>query len=713
MKIPGDPRIVSNTMTKSKTPKSESRIPNPESRTKSNALINETSPYLLQHAHNPVHWYPWSEESLELARKSNKPILLSIGYSACHWCHVMAHESFENEDTARVMNEHFINIKVDREERPDIDKIYQIAQQLLTQRPGGWPLTMLLTPADLVPFFAGTYFPPEPRFGLPGFKELLVQIAELYKTRAEDIQTQNQAVLEALHKIQQPSEDLPSNIDSRPLSSALRELNHAFDDKFGGFGGAPKFPQPPNLEFLLFSNPHIDSNGEAMKMLNLTLMRMAAGGIYDQLGGGFCRYSVDQYWLIPHFEKMLYDNGQLLFLYSQAWHLTKEPRYHDIARETADWLIRDMQSPEGGFYSSLDADSEGEEGKFYVWTPDEVERILDPDEAMLFKEYSGLAGPANFEGRWHLYLASSIESISSNHSIPEDEVRMTLSAAKTKLLRHRENREWPRRDDKILTSWNSLAIKGMATAALRFDEQEYQTSALRALEFIHEKMWQENRLFASYKDGAAHLNAYLDDYVFLIDAILSFLAVLWDDRWLQFAQSLVTVLLDQFFDQENGGFYFTSHDHEKLLVRRRDFMDDATPSGNGIAVRVLLEMAHITGEHSLLDAAEKTLKSAWSSIAETPHAHGSLLHGLVDYIYPRCQVILRGNKEEISLWRQRCQAEADLSTSIYAIPGESRDLPGILAECRPNGDVIGYLCEDFACKPPFTELHQLISGLKR
>jgi uncharacterized protein YyaL (SSP411 family) len=372
-----------------------------------------------------------------------------------------------------------------------------------------------------------------------------------------------------------------------------------------------------------------------------------------------------------------------------------------------------MQSPEGGFYSSLDADSEGEEGKFYVWGLDEVERLLDTDEAKVCKDYFGLTGPANFEGLWHLYIANTIESISLNHSLSNDEVYLAISSARKKLLQHRNTRIWPGRDDKILTSWNALAIKGMAMAALRLKEQEYLASALRALEFIHQKMWHDGRLFASYKDGKAHLNAYLDDYIYLIDAILTLLQVKWDDKYYHFAMDLSSVLIKQFYDNEHGGFYFTSHDHEKLLTRRREYMDDATPSGNGIAVRVLIDLAHLSGDHSLLDIAEKTLNCAWRGMVEIPHAHASLLHGLIDYLYPRRKLILRGQADNIGHWHDRCLAEANLGISIYAIPNESRDLPGLLAECRPTDDVTGYLCEEFSCRPPYTELGQLISGLKQ
>ena len=680
---------------------------------KANALINETSPYLLQHAYNPVHWYPWSEQALNLAKDENKPILLSIGYSACHWCHVMAHESFEDKEISAVMNKYFINIKVDREERPDLDRIYQTAQQLLTQRSGGWPLTMILSPDDHVPFFGGTYFPPQARFGLPGFIELLQRIAELYENEPKAINKQNLAVMEALQKVQMSSGVSPTELNLDPVTKGIQELSANFDKKFGGFGDAPKFPQTPTLEFLLHAS-QLSSNDvykSSMDMVNLTLAKMATGGIYDHLGGGFSRYSVDQYWLIPHFEKMLYDNGPLLYTYSQAWHITDNEHYQHIAIETANWLIRDMQAPNGGYYSSLDADSEGEEGKFYVWTPDEIKTILNESEYNIFSEYYGLTGPANFEGHWHLNISAKLDQISSNIKI-EDKIKILISA-KDKLLNVRGQRVWPERDEKILTSWNALAIKGMSIASLRLKNESYLQSAINALTFIHESMWHEDRLYASHKDGKSNLNAYLDDYAYLIDAIMTILSIRWDTKWLNFAQDLSTVLLDQFYDNEHGGFLFTSHDHEKLLQRRRDFMDDATPSGNGIATRALITLGHLTGNQKFIHAGEQTLKAAWHSLENIPYAHSSLLQALTNVCYPSRQIIIRGKEDDISVWQNTCYEIADVNTAVYAIPGFDSDLPGLLSQAGSQDRTVAYICEGFVCKAPVTTLDQLISDLKR
>ncbi|HEY7840856.1 MAG TPA: thioredoxin domain-containing protein, partial [Gammaproteobacteria bacterium] len=440
-----------------------------------NALAAETSPYLLQHAHNPVQWYPWGTEALERARRENKPILLSIGYSACHWCHVMAHESFEDEATAALMNEHFVNIKVDREERPDIDKIYQTAQQLLTRRTGGWPLTMFLTPEDQVPFFGGTYFPPEPRYGMPGFRDLLARVAEYYRSERAAIGRQNEALVETLERLQHVT--TPGQPDPAPLHAAVDELESIFDAQFGGFGGAPKFPHPSNLEFLAdyaaCRREEGDSGPErATRMTRFTLERMAEGGICDQLGGGFCRYSVDAYWMIPHFEKMLYDNGPLLALYADAWHVTREPLFRRVASETADWVMREMQSPDGGYYSSLDADSEGAEGRFYVWTQEEVRAALTDEEYRALAPRFGLDRPPNFEHAWHLHVFRPVGEISTLLSVDAAKVETLIDSARRKLLRVREKRVRPGRDEKVLTSWNALMIRGMARAALRLGRSD-------------------------------------------------------------------------------------------------------------------------------------------------------------------------------------------------------------------------------------------------
>jgi len=683
---------------------------------KANALIDETSPYLQQHAYNPVHWYPWSEQALKLAKDNDKPILLSIGYSACHWCHVMAHESFEDDDTAEVMNKYFINIKVDREERPDLDKIYQTAQQLLTERSGGWPLTMILNPDDHVPFYGGTYFPPEARHGLPGFQDLLRRVIEFYQNDKAAINKQNIAVKDALIKIQQTPNILPESIDSAPVSLGIQEMMNYFDPNYGGFSGAPKFPQTPSIEFLMCAKSHVspELSKSATDNMELTLTRMGQGGIYDQLGGGFCRYSVDKFWLIPHFEKMLYDNGPLLYNYSQAWKLTDHMFYKQIANDTANWIIRDMQSPEGGYYSSLDADSEGKEGKFYVWIQEEIKQLLDEQEFILFAEFYGLNKTANFEGQWHLHIASTFDELIKVSDLGHQQIIQLLTSAKKKLLNTRNLRVWPGRDEKILTSWNALAIKGMAIASLRLDDEIYIESANRSLTFIHETMWNQNRLSASYKDGKSHLNAYLDDYAYLIDALLTVLSVKWDTKWMNFTLELATVLMEQFYDKENGGFYFTSHDHEALLQRRRDFMDDATPSGNGIAARVLLQLSHLTGQQDYRDAAEKTFKATWHSLVKIPHAHASLLQAVCDYNYPPRQVILRGKLDEISKWKKECyEATTDIHTCIYAIPDNENVLPGLLAERKPQKKLsVAYICEGFVCREPITNLNQLISDLK-
>ncbi|MGH8121000.1 MAG: thioredoxin domain-containing protein, partial [Gammaproteobacteria bacterium] len=490
-----------------------------------NALIHETSPYLLQHAHNPVQWYPWGKEALERARQENKPILLSIGYSACHWCHVMAHESFEDPQTAAVMNEHFINIKVDREERPDLDRIYQAAQYLLTQRTGGWPLTMFLTP-DQLPFFGGTYFPPVSRYSLPGFRDLLLRVADYYRDALESIRKQNVSMLEALQQLGKVSPaDTGAPLHDEPLHIAVQQLAESYDPVHGGFGGAPKFPHPSSLELLLLHFLRYPEDGESarrsLNMLEHTLRNMAEGGIYDQLGGGFSRYSVDERWRIPHFEKMLYDNGPLLTLYTQTWQITRQPLYKTIALESADWVMREMQSPAGGYYSSLDADSEGHEGKFYVWDRAEIRSLLDTDEFAIAEKYFGLDQPPNFEGHWHLHVTAPLEPAT------EQAVGL-LRNARHKLLATRNTRIRPGRDEKILTSWNALMIKGMATAAAVFDDAPCFLSAERALKFLYTELWRNGRLLATCKDGKAHLNAYLDDHAFLIDAILALLSYRWN-----------------------------------------------------------------------------------------------------------------------------------------------------------------------------------------
>ncbi len=494
-----------------------------------NHLSAETSPYLLQHVNNPVDWYPWGEEALALARAQNRPILLSIGYSACHWCHVMAHECFEDAQVAAVMNQHFVNIKVDREERPDIDQIYQMALHMLTRRNGGWPLTLFLTP-DQKPFFGGTYFPKAPRHGLPGFLDLLPRVAETYHVRGEEIERQGESLLKSLANML-PSGNLEASAFSeQPLDQALAELENRFDSVNGGFGDPPKFLHPTELEFCL-RRYFAARNGKALHMASHTLKKMAEGGVYDQLGGGFCRYSTDEYWHIPHFEKMLYDNGPLLRLYADAWLATRNPLFEQVVEETAAWVMREMQAQGkngtgggtigGGYYSTLDADSENEEGKFYAWDRDEVAQTVSPEEYAVVAPYYGLSDNPNFEHKhWNLEIAQPLAVLAVKAGISREEAQQRLASARSKLFRKRELRVHPGRDEKILTSWNGLMIKGMARCGRVFERDDWVQSATRAVDFIRSTLWRDNRLLATYKDGKAHLNAYLDDYAFLLDGLL-------------------------------------------------------------------------------------------------------------------------------------------------------------------------------------------------
>ncbi len=680
-----------------------------------NALANETSPYLLQHAHNPVDWQPWGPAALERARREGKPILLSIGYSACHWCHVMAHESFEDEATAAVMNELFVNIKVDREERPDLDRIYQTAHQMLAQRPGGWPLTMFLTPDDHTPFFGGTYFPKEPRYGMPAFTDLCRRVAEYYGEHRAEIDTQNASMRSAFARLSTAGPTAGAQVSDVVLTRAREEVAGQFDSKRGGFGQAPKFPHPTTIERLL---RHWAAGGgndeEALHMARLSLHAMAAGGIYDQLGGGFCRYSVDDYWMIPHFEKMLYDNGQLLALYADAARATGDAVFARIAVETGDWAMREMQSPEGGYYSALDADTEGEEGKFYVWAPDEVKALLDPDEYALLAPVYGLDRPPNFENHaWHLHMFKSPAAVAETLGIDGELGVRRLTAARRKLLAARERRVRPGRDDKVLTSWNGLMIKGMARAGRLLGRPEFVRSAERAFDFIRAQMWRNDRLLASYKDGRAHLNAYLDDYAFLIDGGLELLQARWRDGDLEFLIELAETLLDHFEDKTGGGFFFTADDHEKLIHRPKPAADEAIPSGNGVAAQVLTRLGHLLGATHFLDAAHHTLVALWRDIERYPSMHNSLLVAVEEYLHPTQTVVLRGSGEAMQPWLTRCTANYAPRRLMLAIPEGARQLPGILAQRVVKDDVTAYVCSGHACEAPVTTIEELEAALAR
>jgi uncharacterized protein len=680
-----------------------------------NRLAAETSPYLLQHADNPVDWYPWGDAALLAAKRADKPILLSIGYSACHWCHVMAHESFEDPATAALMNQLFINIKVDREERPDLDKIYQVAQQLITHGSGGWPLTMFLTPAEQSPFFGGTYFPKQPRYGMPAFSDLLQRVAAYYHSHGADIAQQKQQLKLAFAGLEpQPAGDGMS-LDRAPLDEARAALERAFDARFGGFSQAPKFPHASSIERCLrhwyATSAATRPDLKALYMASLSLTRMAEGGIYDQLGGGFARYSVDAEWMIPHFEKMLYDNGQLLCVYASAALATGETLFARVAAETADWVLRDMRAPQGGFYSSLDADSEGHEGKFYVWTPAEVQALLSRGEFAALSRRFGLDRSANFEGAWHLHTYEAIDAIAATLGESAQNVLALLGSAREKLLKAREARVWPARDDKILTSWNALMIKGLAIAARVLHRPDLADAATAAVDFIRHNLWRDGRLLATYKDGRAHLPAYLDDYAFLADALLELLQTRWRSSDLQFARQLSEVLLSQFEDAAGGGFYFTAADHEQLIHRSKTFSDDSMPAGNAIAASALCRLGHLLAELRYVDAAERCLRGGWPMLQEYPLAHMSLVNSLQDFLTSTQILIIRGDAAQVAQWSAKIAALYAPRRMIFAIPRDAEKLPEALAAKQATADTVAYVCTGMTCSAPLDDLQSLAREL--
>jgi hypothetical protein len=675
-----------------------------------NRLAGETSPYLQQHKHNPVDWFPWGEEALALARAQNKPILLSVGYSACHWCHVMAHESFEDAEVAAVMNRLFVNIKVDREERPDLDQIYQSAHHLLTQQNGGWPLTMFLTPEG-TPFFGGTYFPKTARYNRPGFPDLCQRVAALYRERQPEIREQNASLLEALARMQPAGAAHHSEFSADVLDSAAASLKSAFDAQFGGFGGAPKFPHPTDLELLL-RRYAANGDGAALHAALFTLEKMALGGIFDQLGGGFARYSTDAQWAIPHFEKMLYDNGPLLACYADAFAASGNALYRRVAEQTADWAMREMQSSEGGYYSAFDADSEGEEGLFYVWTPDEVKKFLGADEYAVLAPHYGLDGPANFDGRyWHFHVAAQLPDVGKALGKSAAECAALLHSARAKLSAVRARRVWPGRDDKILVSWNALMIAGMAHAARVFGRADWLASARRALAFIRATMWQQERLLATFKDGRAHLNAYLDDYAFLLAALLELMQADFRVDEFEFAEELAEVLLEQFEDREGGGFWFTSHDHERLIQRTKPGHDNATPSGNGVAALALQRLGHIGGETRFLAAAERTIALFHPAMQKHPAGYSTLCMALDECLAPPAVLVLRGEQKELTAWKAALDGRFQPTTLLIAVPAARATaagrLPPLLDKPAPATGASAYLCRGVTCLAPVNGLAEL------
>ncbi len=659
-----------------------------------NRLAQETSPYLRQHAENPVDWRPWGAEAIERARAPDRPILLSIGYSACHWCHVMAHESFEDEATAAVMNRLFVNVKVDREERPDLDKVYQLAHQMLTQRGGGWPLTMFLAPDDLTPFFGGTYFPKHARYGMPAFTDLLERVAAFYRDERPSVASQNAALRGVFQEILPPAAPAGLAITREPLDQARQRLAASFDPRFGGFGAAPKFPHAASVEFLL------RAGGDALPMAHLTLRRMAEGGIFDQLGGGFCRYSVDPFWMIPHFEKMLYDNGPLLALCAQAAVATGDGLLREAAVSTAHWALGEMRAPGGAFYAALDADSEGHEGLFYVWQRDEVARLLTPDEYRVFARRFGLDRDPNFEGAWHLHAFVELEEVAREAAIPVEAAKRLLDSARAKLLAERGKRIRPGLDDKVLTAWNGLMIRGLAIAGRLLEAPALVDAALAAIDFLRREAWRDGVLHAAWKDGAARLPAYLDDHAFLLDALLEALQSRFRSEDLEFACRLADALLERFADREHGGFWFTGEGEDPPLARPKSFTDDSMASGNGIAAQALARLGWLTGELRYLDAAEATIRGGFASLARAPDAHAALLNALDEYLDPVEIVVVRGEAGELAAWQSALARAYAPRRMVIAIASGVAGLPEALAAKRPRERTVAYVCRGPVCSEP-------------
>jgi uncharacterized protein YyaL (SSP411 family) len=666
-----------------------------------NRLGNETSLYLRQHADNPVDWHPWDDEALDLARRQRRPILLSIGYSACHWCHVMAHESFENERTAEVMNRLFVNVKVDREERPDLDRIYQLAHQLMTGRGGGWPLTVFLEPADLIPFFAGTYFPPERRHGMPSFTEVLLTLDRWYRENQDEVRDQNGRVSAALKAIHNPAAGGQQDSDSESalLRAAAAQALSRFDAVHGGYGGAPKFPQAPLLSAVA-SLAGGEPGGGLDRGLEFSLEKMAASGLRDHLDGGFFRYCVDDSWTIPHFEKMLYDNAMLMPLYAEGAARWSHAALESAACGIADWLDSVMKQESGGYAASIDADAGGEEGGFHVWQRTEVEDLLDKPSFELFQRRYGLDGPPNFEGRaWHLQERLPLPDLARERGLAERELKEQLEAARDVLLAARAGRVHPELDDKRLTSWNALLAEGWVRAGRALGREDWLDNARGIFEFIEKRLWADEGLQAVFNRGQARLAAYLDDYAWLLNALTLYLQSRWDRGLLDFAVRLAEQMLLRFEDREGGGFFFSDAGVDVPITRAMIFQDDATPAGNAIAVSALNRLGHLLGEPRFTSAADRCLGRALPLAADSPLAYGSLIATLGDLSPPRSQIVIAGHNEDAMAELQRQAAGRD-RVDCYLIGPPDDTLPGILREFRTPEPATAWLCRGLQCLPP-------------
>ena len=679
-----------------------------------NRLINENSPYLLQHSHNPVDWYPWGPEALERAQREDTPILLSIGYSACHWCHVQAHESFENEEIARLMNENFVCIKVDREERPDLDQIYMNAVQMMTGH-GGWPLTVFLTP-DLVPFYGGTYYPPEDRYNMPGFPRVLRGVAEAYRERPEEVRESATSILAELRRMntaRESSEMLSTEI----LDAAERGMARTYDARYGGFGNAPKFPAAMNMEFLL-RMLHRHGRRDTLEMVTHTCHRMAEGGLYDQLGGGFHRYSTDARWLVPHFEKMLYDNALLSRLYLHVYQITGEEFFRRIVEETLAYVVREMTDASGGFYSTQDADSEGVEGKFFVWTPDEIKEVLGEEDAALFAAYYDVTPGGNFEGANILNVPRLAEEVAKEAKVTVERLAEVLARGRAALFAVREGRVKPGRDEKILTAWNGLMLTSFAEAAAALERQDYREIAERNAEFLLAKLvGTDGRLLHSYKDGRARFNAYLDDYAFAAAGLVTLFETTGKLRWLEAAREITERMLAEFWDEEEGGFYYTGKSHEQLIVRTKDYFDNATPSGNSVAAETLLRLALLTGNEDFQRKAVSIFRLLRATVTRYPSAFGHLLGALDFHLSSPLEIAIIGEPEAAetrTLVREVWQRYLPNKIVALAPENDARAAEAVpLLRDRPmiGGRATGYVCENYACQQPVNAAAELSAQL--
>jgi uncharacterized protein len=670
-----------------------------------NRLANETSPYLLQHKDNPVDWFPWGTEALEQARQQNKPVLLSVGYSACHWCHVMAHESFEDENTAQLMNEYFINIKVDREERPDVDSLYMNAVQAMTGQ-GGWPMTVVMT-HDGKPFFGGTYFPPDDRYGRPSFKRVLMSLADAWKNRRAEVEESANAMKQYLSKLSTIADD--GELSDDILPEALATLSKTFDARHGGFGTAPKFPPHSALRLLLHQNDDL-----SQQMAHLTLEKMALGGIYDQLGGGFARYSVDAIWLVPHFEKMLYDNAQLVQRYTEGYAKTQKPLYKKVVEETLEFVQRELMSPEGSFYSALDADSEGEEGKFYVWSERDFNELLGEDSA-LAERYFGVSSAGNFEGHTILERSYPEEAIRQQFNLTQGELISKISGIKTKLFEARAKRVRPGLDDKMLTSWNSLMLAAFADAGRVLKRQDYIDVAIRNANFIHKNLYAGGRLKHTYKNGEARIQGLLEDYAYFGLALVSLYRVTFDSQWLLLALELADTITKHFADT-NGGFFSTADDAETLIVRPKNYFDSPMPSENAATAELLLTLSRYTDNRAWETLATNTLKTMTEAMRKQPNGFASLLCALEIVLTPPREIAVFGKREEAQEMLESIETHA-LPHAVVALIEEKNDplvakLPFLQGRGQIENKVTIYVCEAGACKLPVTTLEALQEQLR-